>query len=199
MGFIRIKRIKGHDYAYLVDNVWRKRPKGGQKGARQKVKRYLGRVINPEKTVYEKNHEDFFTKFGISEVSAYLNKPLGEIVSDLVRFELMGAGFSEIGKDCLAFGRLCFSMKDFRFYRDFHGDADEKRLNFGPAKKAVLAIHDGYLCHETIMRIIKGTFLGDEREVGMQLAKAFVEAGIDIPHELFVGIYHKITEPATQL
>ncbi len=37
--FVRIKRIKGKPYAYLVENVW----KDGS--SRQRVKRYLGRVI----------------------------------------------------------------------------------------------------------------------------------------------------------
>jgi hypothetical protein len=36
--FIRVKKIKGQPYAYLVENTW------AHKGARQKVLKYLGRV-----------------------------------------------------------------------------------------------------------------------------------------------------------
>ena len=38
MGFLRVKKIKGNEYAYLVVNKWT------DKGPRQEVKRYLGRV-----------------------------------------------------------------------------------------------------------------------------------------------------------
>ena len=38
MAFLRVKKIKGKEYAYLVENSWT------AKGTRQKVKRYLGRV-----------------------------------------------------------------------------------------------------------------------------------------------------------
>lgn len=39
MAFIRIKKIKNYEYAYLVENTWKK------KTSRQKVKEYLGRVV----------------------------------------------------------------------------------------------------------------------------------------------------------
>lgn len=38
MAFLRVKKIKGNDYAYLVENKWT------SSGPRQSVKRYLGRV-----------------------------------------------------------------------------------------------------------------------------------------------------------
>ena len=41
MGFVRIKKIKGSEYGYLVENTWT------SKGSRQKVKGYLGKVIKP--------------------------------------------------------------------------------------------------------------------------------------------------------
>ncbi len=41
--FVRTKKIKNHEYAYLVKNEWTK------KGARQKVKKYLGRIIRPKR------------------------------------------------------------------------------------------------------------------------------------------------------
>ena len=44
MAFIRVKKIKNHHYAYLVENKWRK-TKGSSK---QKVKAYLGGVVNLE-------------------------------------------------------------------------------------------------------------------------------------------------------
>ncbi|MAF34960.1 hypothetical protein CMO91_03890 [Candidatus Woesearchaeota archaeon] len=41
--FVRVKKISGNDYAYLVENEWTKY------GARQRVTAYLGKVIRPEK------------------------------------------------------------------------------------------------------------------------------------------------------
>ena len=41
--FVRIKKLKGKEYAYLVENEWT------INGSRQRVKSYLGRVIRPLK------------------------------------------------------------------------------------------------------------------------------------------------------
>ena len=41
MGFVRIKKVQGKEYAYLVENKWT------SKGSRQKVKAYLGKIIRP--------------------------------------------------------------------------------------------------------------------------------------------------------
>jgi len=40
MPFIRIKKVKAYEYAYLVENSWKKR----KKSSRQKTMKYLGRV-----------------------------------------------------------------------------------------------------------------------------------------------------------
>jgi len=39
--FIRLKKIKNNQYAYLVENTWKKR----KQSSRQQVKAYLGRVL----------------------------------------------------------------------------------------------------------------------------------------------------------
>ena len=44
--FIRIKKIKGKEYAYLVKNTWKKR----KKSSRQTSSSYLGKVIKLKKT-----------------------------------------------------------------------------------------------------------------------------------------------------
>ena len=63
MGFIRVKKINGKEYAYLVENKRYKRKfKSKNKGSRQKVSKYLGKIyfFNIE------NNIDFvdFTKTG---------------------------------------------------------------------------------------------------------------------------------------
>src|SRR3990167_2170202 len=47
MAFIRTKRVSGKEYAYLVANSWT------ASGPRQKVAKYLGRVIRPQKAKSE--------------------------------------------------------------------------------------------------------------------------------------------------
>jgi len=44
MAFVRIKKVQGKEYGYLVKNEWT------SKGSRQKVKAYLGKIIRPSKT-----------------------------------------------------------------------------------------------------------------------------------------------------
>lgn len=63
MAFIRIKKIKKYEYAYLVENTWKK------KTSRQKVKEYLGRVVKLDEekvefpgTVSELSFEDSVKK-----------------------------------------------------------------------------------------------------------------------------------------
>ena len=53
-------------------------------------------------------------------------------------------------------------------------------------------MHEGFLCHDTLKRVWKGKFLGTEREVGLELAKAFVLSGLAVPQEIFVGYFEKV-------
>lgn len=55
--FVRTKKIKNKEYAYLVKNEWT------SKGTRQKVKKYLGKVIRPAKiqpNKYQINEKNSF-------------------------------------------------------------------------------------------------------------------------------------------
>jgi hypothetical protein len=68
--FIRIKRISGQQYAYLVKSVWTDR------GARQKNQKYLGKVVHLGSVPYD-----------IPEVSS-------SFVSDSIHQLLIAAGFN---------------------------------------------------------------------------------------------------------
>ena len=69
MGFIRVKKISGKEYAYLVENKWYKRGfKGKGSGSRQKVSRYLGRVYYFNKA----EGWDFLTFKSINNLEQYL-------------------------------------------------------------------------------------------------------------------------------
>ena len=79
MAFIRIKKIKGYEYAYLVENIWKKR----KKGARQKVKQFLGRIYKPE----------LVNDIGFSKEHGYVKEnTFRQIVRELVEYELLKYG-----------------------------------------------------------------------------------------------------------
>ena len=172
MVYIRIKKIKKksgncYEYAYLVENKWRKRVRGGKAGARQKVKAFLGRVYKPVLT----NDKDFLEDHGISDMGRYVNEnSLKRISQDLIDWEFfkhdIGNGFF-----------VDFENKSVRKYK----------------KKAVLQLNEGFLCDYTLRKLINFRFREDEHEAGIALAKAFVEAGINIPKGLFVKVFEKMS------
>ena len=88
MGFIRVKKIGGKEYAYLVENKWYKRGfKGKGRGSRQKVSKYLGRVYYFDKA----DGWDFLTFKSINNLEQYLkdnSNNKNQIFRDLVEWEL---------------------------------------------------------------------------------------------------------------
>lgn len=71
-----------------------------------------------------------------------------------------------------------------------HGFEKEKFTD-----KTVLKINEGYLCRHSIEQIKAFKPKGnDDLANGRQLAKLFVHAGIDVPHELFVEYFKKINQ-----
>lgn len=67
--FIRTKKIKNKEYAYLVENKWTK------KGSRQKVKKYLGKIIKA-KRILQNNYL-------IDDQKTYQT-----IINELIKYEL---------------------------------------------------------------------------------------------------------------
>ena len=172
MAYIRIKKIRkksgnSYEYAYLVENKWRKRLKGGKKGARQKVKAFLGRLHKPVLS----NDKDFFEHHSIDDIDKYVKEnTLKGISKDLIAWE----------------------FAKHRISNEFLVNFDDKILrNYN--KKAVLQLNEGFLCDHTLRKLVNFRFKEDEYEAGKALAKVFVEAGIKIPQELFVKVFEKIS------
>jgi hypothetical protein len=145
MTFIRVKKIQGKEYAYLVSNSWK------QGGPKQSVKKYLGRIIRPQK----KSHRPF-----IEYDPQFTDKPYPTIIHELISWEITRHSIQE--------------------EEIIHGK--------------VFAINEGFLCNETILRIIKFRVLSNEsqEQTAIRLAKYFVEAGVEIPQEVFICVYQKI-------
>ena len=83
MVFFRIKKIKGKEYAYIVENEWKR------KSSRQKVKGYIGKVYR-----FNLLHDfDFLEYSKIGNTRDYVeNNDKKRIISDLIEWELFKFG-----------------------------------------------------------------------------------------------------------
>jgi hypothetical protein len=169
--FIRVKTIKNkkgesYPYAYLVGNKWYKRKsKGKGRGSRQKVIGYLGRVYYFSKA----NDVSFFDYRKIEDIEEYVKKDRKSIIKDLVEWELFRHNISN----------------------EFKVDFAAKKVVKGN-KEVTLKLNEGFLNSYTLGRLLGFRFRGNEREDGVRLARAFIEAGIEVPKEVFVGIFGKV-------
>jgi len=166
--YVRIKKIKGKEYAYLIQSRWRKRNKNGKNGPRQKVKGYLGRVyrFNVVKDI------DFFEYFSIKNIDDYVKRNGKEkIINDLIEWEVHKHKINK--KDFL------INLKDNKIMKD--------------NKNVVIKINEGYLCGETIRKLLNFRNREEEQQ-GLELAKRFVQVGIKVPNEVFVGYFEKINK-----
>ena len=191
MAFIRIKKIKGKEYAYIVENEWKRTAKSVHvekikgfskfenkvvfkslqgvkpRGSRQKVKGYLGRVyrFNLKKDIH-------FLQFKkIENVEKYvIENDFKKIINDLIEWELFR---HDINKN------------------KFTVDLDE--LKFQQNKKnIVLLVNEGFMCGLALKNMLEFKPEGDESNDGYRLARAFVESGIKIPQEVFVSLFGKL-------
>ncbi|MAG91242.1 hypothetical protein CMO83_01035 [Candidatus Woesearchaeota archaeon] len=161
MAFFRIKKIKGKEYAYLVENEWSK------KGSRQTVKGYLGKIHRFQL----KNDVGFLQHLGIGNFENYVNEnDASKIIYDLFEWEFFKFGISK---------------------EEFSLDLDERRIQ-QHNKKIVLLINDGYMCNLTLKNLLDFKSENDEEKDGYMYARAFVEAGIKVPQEVFVGLFGKL-------
>lgn len=184
--FFRIKKIKGKEYAYVVENEWKPTAKsvgtlrGGDmaseslreprmsqpRGSRQKVKGYLGRVYRFDL----KNDVGFLEYFNIRDAGDYIsNNDDRKIMTDLAEWELFK-----------------FSVKKDEFLIDLNSAKIQKKK-----KNAVLLVNEGFMCSLTLKNLLEFK-PEDEQSDGYRLAKAFVEAGIKVPQEIFVGIFSRL-------
>ena len=169
MAFIRTKRIKNQEYAYIVENRWRKR---GNR-VKQKTKKYLGRVYRLDRV----NMMDFFEFYNIDDISYYLNsKTKEELLLDLIRLELYNYGFEDKGN--------IWQKEDVVF------DLKNRKVYNNKNKSIALAFNEGFLTDFAVRKLLN--FRAEVEEDGYDLAKLFVEAGIAVPKEVFVGFFRKI-------
>lgn len=159
--FFRIKKIKGREYAYIVENKWKR------KGSRQKVKGYAGRVYRFDL----KNNIDFSDYLKIENAKNYFeDNDQYKIINDLVEWELFKFGISK--------EEFCIDLNNVKIQKN--------------KKNVALMINDGFLCSLTLSNLLGFEAEGDEQADGYRFARAFVEAGIKVPQEVFIGLFGKL-------
>jgi len=174
MAFIRLKKIKGNKYAYIVENTWKK----GR--VKQHVKKYIGRVHKFSRQRFGSEEEELedFLKFVDNSLEEYLAKNDAKtIMLDTVRWELKNHGFVVIDDEWRK-DNLIFSEK--------------KTAVLGNKTDAAFAFNEGMLNTFMLKKLLRFEYKGNEEEIGYKMAKDFVELGIKVPKQIFIGLYEKI-------
>ncbi|GEM_PF-942852 len=169
--FVREKKRKNKKYAYLVENVWT------EKGTRQRVKKYLGKVISIK--------DEQPSQIRVDEL---LNKSAGEFVKAIIKDELIKKGFREKNSKLIK-GEI-----------EFDRETNEIREN---NQRVVLKSNEGFLCRETVEELIK--FIKKQKEknyenrakIMKELAKKFLEAGLPANENYFIILGDKIIKKKT--
>ena len=171
--FIRKKRIKGKDYAYLVRNTWTRR------GARQKVSQYLGKVH-----ILEQQHalsfEAFLQQLGIAYVDYVATIHPQRFIHHIVGYELHKHGFHHVQGTVWASEDLVVDLEKATVTSTTPHSAS-----------VVLQLNNDFLCDATLQALNQFTPMADEQQTAVSLAKAFVKAGIALNPTLYVDVYEK--------
>jgi len=162
MGFVRIKKIKGSEYGYLVENTWTSR------GSRQKVKAYLGKIIKP-------------TKAAELAAPALQELSYADAVKAVAKWTLLQHGFQEGSASMLMHGTVLADLGETKF--------------INKSNPAVIAMQEGFLCDHTLKQALEFIPSGSAEEaIGKELANVLLEAGLSVPHEVFVQLFEKIAK-----
>lgn len=171
MAFVRIKRISGKEYAYLVANSWT------GSGPRQKVAKYLGRVIRLEKTKSEPLAQ-FLGLTSEKDLRDRIKKnSFSEIATALIRVELSNHGISYSNNNGSSGENLKINAEKAEF-------ADDK------GKPLVFALNDGFLCGHTAKNLLEYDPATDY--TGYNLADALTAAGVAAENDVFIELFGKM-------
>jgi len=168
--FIRTKRVKEHDYAYLVKNKWTKN------GPRQKTIKYLGPVFCAP-YLKEISMEKFLEPTKIEHL--FIETPIAGIYKILIERELIRHGF--IKKD-----------ENVYIYEDIIVNLNARSVRKG-RRNIAMKMNEGFLCHVTMNNIFEHT--QQEDETGKKLAEDILGAGIAIEKDMFVRIFNYLKAP----
>ncbi len=164
MVYIRIKKFKRKsgqvlEYAYLVENKWYKR---GFKNKKKGPRQKVSKYLGRVYNFEKVNDIGFFDFKVMENAEQYIiNNSYDDIIKDLVRWEMYR---HDIGDE-------------------FSVSFDSKKV-INNNKDVTLKINEGFLNSYTLRRLFNL-----KKDDSYYLAKSFVEAGIEIPKEVFVGLF----------
>lgn len=168
MSFLRIKQIKGKSYAYLVENLW----KNEGRGSRQKVKHYIGRVYSFD--LKDSLNQGFLSFINAEDIEKYvMSTDFIKIIKDMINWEFYKHGISNAEFDVEL----------------------EVPIIKRSGREVCIKINEGFLCGfylESLINFRKVELEEDEEIAGYNLAKAFVDAGINIPQDVFIKIFERV-------
>ena len=168
MAFIRIKRISGSEYGYLVANSWT------SAGPRQKVAKYLGKVLRPQKA-------------RTGSLAAFLGLPSDEAVHQWVGT----SSFTEIAAALMA-----WELGNHELDASHTIAAEKAEFLDGKGRPLVLAVNDGFLCSHTARQLLDYDAGADYS--GYNLADALTAAGIAVDKNVFISLYGKLQATVKQ-
>ena len=164
MVFVRIKRISGNEYAYLVANSWT------GSGPRQKVSKYLGRAMRPEKA----KSEGLGTFLGLTseqDIQEWMRKSsFVEIAAALIRLEMKN--------------------HDIDGNNSYKINAENAEFTNDKGKPLVFALNDGFLCSHTAKKLLG--YDGAADYSGYNLADTLTAAGIAAEKDVFISLFGKM-------
>jgi len=172
--YLKIKKIKGIEYAYLVTQKYNKKTKK----RKQKNNAFLGKVLQVDKTA-NLDLNDYLT---ISKEEFIDTNPVRSIFKKLIELELFNHGFvfdekqQLFVKDNLLVTAGCCKFKDS--YNQ---------------SKFCLEINQGFLSARSLDRLCEPLpKLLDDMARANLLAKKLKSEGLDPPPELFINIFKKM-------
>lgn len=167
--FIRVKTINKTQYAYLVENKWRKRRKNKVK---QRTLKYLGKLHKIPKfqnKILEKTEGDY-----------------KKIILTLIKTELENHNFKEIQNKVFEKDEVKVNLQK------------KEVINQKTKKKICLEINNNFLCTYTLRKLLNFTPKEGltKLQIGKQLANTLESTGIQVSRETFVSIAKKILNEA---
>ncbi len=171
--FVRLKKIKGLEYAYLVKNVWKK------KTPRQKVVQYLGRIHAPPKGM-----TCSFDEFCVQEKKQITEKTTyPELVRALFEWTLFQHGFTKVAQ-----------KKAFYTHGKIIADPEKYTLQI-KKRQLTMKFNEGYMNQYSMKELLNiklSKAIDEPRQAATILAKAFVNAGIAVPQNIFIEVFQKV-------
>ena len=175
--FVRVKKRKGKNYAYLVKNEWTSR------GTRQKVIKYLGSVVEIEK----KNQANF-------NVDELIKSNAEEFIKKTIQNELKSLGFTD-NEDMMRLGDLEYNKKTQEIKKDGKRAVIKNNEGFiceDTIKDLLKFVKEDY------KTLKKGTKTETKTFIIKNLANKFLEAGLPANENYFIILADKILSERKQ-